>query len=285
MRFWRKLPLSAWLVLMALIGLALIVGPALPDLVRGKVTVASVALERAPEVGIALLIAALLAFTVDRSLKSNLMQDVHRAAVGHILPEEFRQEIWRTIGFKFICERHYMRVIIEPIDDEAVRVTCELERRLRNITAFPEETRGFCSVDEWGFAQERSRIIDCRAQVEGKEAIVAPEPERAASKVTARTEDVLVYPDQYVHLRSKWIEIKRRNDELSLVLLSPTKNPEMDVSLPAGLQCSASFGLPGERIEKSEYSHRYLMTGTYFPGQRMSVRWWPQVTEVEGGSA
>jgi hypothetical protein len=51
-----------------------------------------------PEIGVALVISAILGFTIDRWLKAELRTDAFLAAIGHILAPEFREEVSRIIG-------------------------------------------------------------------------------------------------------------------------------------------------------------------------------------------
>jgi len=49
--------------------------------------------------GIAVSITAMLGFTIDRWLKTQIARDVFEAALGYILPHEFREEVARIAGF------------------------------------------------------------------------------------------------------------------------------------------------------------------------------------------
>src|SRR5437870_1612240 len=75
-----------WLILLAFLtlGIALIV---IPHVWRWTWDYGII-----PEVGIALLVAAILGFTIDRWMKAELRTDAFLAAIGHILAPEFRAE-------------------------------------------------------------------------------------------------------------------------------------------------------------------------------------------------
>jgi hypothetical protein len=98
MRLGGKLP--PWLILLALLlgGLVLIV--------LSHVWETTWYVKIAAEIGIALLVAGILGFTIDRWLKAELRTDAFLAAIGHILPQEFRAEVSRIISYALICERH-----------------------------------------------------------------------------------------------------------------------------------------------------------------------------------
>jgi len=64
-----------------------------------------------------------LGFTIDPWIKSDLSKDVFRETISTIFPPEFRDEIFRIVSFKFICEIHFMIIKIEKIGEDLVRVT------------------------------------------------------------------------------------------------------------------------------------------------------------------
>jgi hypothetical protein len=69
-----------------------------------------------PEIGIALVVAAILGFTIDRWLKAELRTDAFLAAIGHVLAPEFRVEVSRIIGYKLICEQ------IAHLHEKSIRI-------------------------------------------------------------------------------------------------------------------------------------------------------------------
>jgi hypothetical protein len=228
------------------------------------------------EIGTAVMIVALLGLTVDLWLKTAIARDVFEAALGYVFPEEFRAEVRQITSYKFFCERHRLEIKIEPIDDECVRVIWSVERLLKNISSTKEPINGYVHIDEYHFRQASSEIFDCEVRLEGQAGIGYKEIEKDSHTLWAKTDAVEVPPQQYVYLRSKAAEIKRINDQMSLVFLAPTRNPETFVDIPEHLDCGFGFGTPNEKKEKSKYSHHYIMTGTYFPHQHMSFRWWPK---------
>jgi hypothetical protein len=89
----------------------------------------------APEIGVALLTAAILGFTIDRWMKAELRTDAFLAAIGHILAPEFRAEVSRIVGYKLICERHVLLVDIELVESNVVKITSSVERTIRSRNA------------------------------------------------------------------------------------------------------------------------------------------------------
>jgi hypothetical protein len=270
MKLGGKVPPIVWLLVLAACGLLLIV---LPTYFAGWGT-HDYGVTR--DFGIAVLTASILGLTIDRWLKAEIVSNVFEAAMGHVLPKEFQQEIRHVIGHNFLCEKHYMLVQIEEIGDGAVRVTESIERRIKNISSVRQQIQAYLHVDEWGFA-EKSRILECQIETDEIGPLKFEREEYHPNlSVSGKTALVGVNPGQSATLVMKGIEIKRTNDDLSWVFLAPTINPVIEVRLPPSLEFESNFGTANERIDISQISNRRELQGTYFPGQRMRVHWWPK---------
>ena len=112
------------------------------------------------EIGVALVIASILGFTIDRWMKAELRTDVFQASLGYVLQPEFRDEVSRIIGYKLICERHDLLVKIEKVSADTVKLTSSVERTIRNKSSYSEEIGNYVAVDEWGFSAGTSDILD-----------------------------------------------------------------------------------------------------------------------------
>ncbi len=229
------------------------------------------------EIGVALLVAAILGFTIDRWLKAELRTDAFLAAIGHILAPEFRSEVSRIIGYKLICERHNLVVEIAPVATNIVKVTSSVERVIRNKSAYPQPIKNFVHLDEWGYANIKSEIVECFFELEGKKFLMG-EPIVDAYTIQVRTEEQQLEPDQTVTLCAKWIECKNINDVVYFHFTNPTINPEVEVKNAQELDFIIGFGTPVQNVEPSHYTNRKRLVGTYFPHQNISVRWWPKAT-------
>ena len=106
--------------------------------------------------------------SIDFTLKSAIAEDVFRATLGHILRPEFRNEVSRITGYKFICERHVLVVEVKLLSDHVVEVTTSMERSCRNITAYPEKYHALLAFDEWNFPNGRSKMIECEMSANGQ---------------------------------------------------------------------------------------------------------------------
>lgn len=244
----------------------------------------------ARDFGIALIISAVTGGTVEFNLRTQLARDVVEAALGYVFPEEFRAEVRQIISYKFFCEKHRMRIKVEFVDAQrdCVRVIVDVERRLKNITANKEPLQGYTHIDEYRFDQESSKILACSACLEGEAAVSFTEAVKDEATVQAKTNEVYVQPKGYGILSATSVEIRRANDHVSFVYLSPTKDPEAIVELPSELDCGFNFGSPHTKTEETKSAHdnsrRYSMTGTYFPHQHMRLRFWkkPQEPKAAG---
>lgn len=238
------------------------------------------------ELGIVALTSAILGFTIDRWMKKEIARDVFKAAVGYILPEEFREEIRRNVSYKFMATQHIMTIDIEKIDAEHVRVTTTIERTLQNITTVAEPLGNYHHIDEWGFAVEQSQIAVCEiAEADGSNSTSGASLTRNEHEVMTRAAERQVGPGQSVKLYSKSSEIHRHNGHAVFVFLSPTKNPEISINLPDGFDYSCGFGRSGDKIEVARFAKKHTLKGTYFPPSHMRVRWWPRPATAPAASS
>ncbi len=270
MKIGGRIPPALWLAAMGVIGLALIV---VPDY-TAQWHESDFGITH--DIGIAILSASILGFTIDRWLKAEIVTDVFEAAMGHVLPKEYLHEIQRILTNKFICEKHQMIVEISDRGNDTVKITNSVERTSRNISAFPESIPALVHLDEWGF-DEQSTILDCEITAQGRQPekfnCVIRNPDMS---ITAETAKVQVNPGETATVKLKWSEIRRANDEVSWIFLAPTLRPEIEVRLPMTFDYRCRFGTPSEKQDSSTIVNRHQLIGTYFPGQRMKVRWWPK---------
>jgi hypothetical protein len=121
----------------------------------------------ARDFGIALVTTAALGFTVDRWLKLDIAVDVFKAALGYVLPEEFRDEVKRISEYKVLAEKNILIYDITPLAGTGtVCVVGMLERTVRNIASEPQPYRALIAVDEWQFPNAKSEIQECEIRDE-----------------------------------------------------------------------------------------------------------------------
>jgi hypothetical protein len=86
------------------------------------------------EVGVALLIAGILAGLVEPFFRQEFARDAFLAAFRYVLPQEFREEVEKILKFDFIGEKQVWIVQIEKLTEETVLVTTTYERIVKNKT-------------------------------------------------------------------------------------------------------------------------------------------------------
>ena len=228
----------------------------------------------AEETGSALMIAAIISLTVDRTLKLELARDVFNAAFQYVLPPELKDEILRIIGYKFVCTRHLWLVQIEKISDRSVRCTSTLQRTIKNVGHGREKFHLLLHIDDWGYPNEASRILECTAKLEDGTVINAVNRETSDSTIRFEADEIVVRAGVSVTIRSKWTEIRHENDVLYLNSNCPTINPEIEIRASDEFAVTRFFGSASEKIE--QVGERTILTGTYLPMHYMVVRWWPK---------
>ncbi len=103
------------------------------------------------EIGVACLIAGILAGLVEPFFREEFARDAFLAAFRYVLPRELKNEVERILKFNFISDKHVWNIKIEKVDDDTVCITISYERRIKNITSSDQKCRGFYQVFEWGF--------------------------------------------------------------------------------------------------------------------------------------
>ena len=191
-----------------------------------------------------------------------------------------RDEIRRIASYKFICEKHLLKVEIANMGNDCVRVTGQIERTLRNISSSKAPMKSLIWIDEWGFDQEKSKIIECQMELDdGTKTIADINKIRQNASISPtfflETEEKSIEAQRSVKVYTKWSEIRRINDEISVTFTSPTRNPEIEVNAP-DFDFMCDFGPLDGKIDKMKYAERQTLIGTYFPGQRMRIRFWPK---------
>jgi len=230
------------------------------------------------EVGVAFLIAATIGATIDSILKVELLRDAFFAAFRYAFHPALQSEILRIMRYHLICDRHLLRVTIQVIDHEAVRVTCETHRTIRNIGSSPVKIRPLLHIDEWGFPQENSSISECNAEFDDGRVIEARRQETSDSTIRFQGRETDLLPKKSVIITAKWTEVRRRNDSIYMHFSHPTIDPEIEVPPVTGLKIARSFGSASNEIEPI-LSGREVLRGTYLPFHYMAVRWWPDTRE------
>jgi hypothetical protein len=224
------------------------------------------------DLGIAVVVAALLGLTVDFSLKAEVARDAFKATLGYILRPEFRNEVARITGYKFICESHVVVFDVKLLEGHMVEVTTSVERTIKNITAYPAKGQNLLHMDEWGFPDKKSEIIACNISFNGvtHEGSAVDTDE---SRLKWETLELIIGPSESFTIFSKLKEYRRDNDVAYMHFATPTMNPEIEVRIAPELDRHISFGGAATTVTKRQYADREALSGMYFPHQAMKLRW------------
>jgi hypothetical protein len=232
----------------------------------------------AAEVGIASLIAGILAGVVEPFFREEFARDAFVAAFRYVLPSEFKDEVEKILRFELIAEKQVWSVKIDKISDKVVRVTTSFERTARNKSKSNRSINCHCEVEDFKFCKGKTQILDCGVQgEEGADEIRRSSVQKDhQAHVEVKTDDLTVKPGKTVRVWGKAVQYRRTDDCIWENFRVPIINPEIEVAIDENEFCfEARFGTPGDRT-KSEYSNHYTLSGVYFPGQFMFVRWWPK---------
>jgi hypothetical protein len=227
------------------------------------------------ELSPAIFIAGVLGTFVEPFFRKEFARDAFLAAFRYLLPSEFKEEVEKIIRFEFIAERQVWDRI--GGDDEMVLVTSSFDKVIKNRTKAPHKTRGYYTIHELSFSAGRSKILDCRIEydknVEDKFDVTNP----TGTELIAATKELEIEPGKTARVCGKATQFRRSDDFVFETFLTPVVNPEIEVIVPEGFDHRIEFGTSGERT-RIAYSNRYVLSGVYFPGQYMFVRWWPKRT-------
>jgi len=232
--------------------------------------------ELVKELGIALVVAAILGLTIDIFLKIRILRDVFDAAFQYVLHPSLKDEVSRILRYGLIADSHEWHVKIErlPGKDKLVVITHELHRRIKNYGSTPEKINVLLHIDEWGF-RKPCEIIECSGKLDDGTTVVAKHKKTDTPTILFDAgESITLKPNQTINVRSRWKETKRTNDYTYLNLHTPTIDPVIDVDAP-GFIFSRHFGAASEDITET-VSTRQIIKGTYLPFHFMLIRWWPK---------
>jgi hypothetical protein len=112
------------------------------------------------DAGIAIYSAVVLGLSVHLWLESRVVRDVFRAAVGHILPPELRDEVNWISSFTCLTQRAVTTLDIEDIGEGLVKLTIEREAELVNFTTTFQKIQPLLAIDDWGIPGKTPELIE-----------------------------------------------------------------------------------------------------------------------------
>jgi hypothetical protein len=230
----------------------------------------------AKELGPGIFTAGILASLVEPFFRHEFARDAFLAAFRYVLPEEFKEEVEKIIRHEFIAEKQVWKVKIEKIDSGNVRVTSTYERTFRNKSKARKPVNAWYQVEDYGFPDGPTQVVQCGVEVESQDPLQVSTEKNKGHYKEAKTDDVYLDPGKSAKVWGEAIQYRRANDIYFETFRTPIKNPEIVVEVNDEEFCHVvEFGTTGDR-SKSQFENHYTLSGVFFPGQYMYVRWWPK---------
>jgi hypothetical protein len=269
---WPQIRYWLMALLLCTVGLAALIGAQFIHIEGVRVVVG--------EIGVASLIAGILAGLVEPFFRQEFARDAFLAAFRYVLPDEFRQEVERIITFDLIGEKQIWTVRVQKIDDGHVLVTTNVERMFRNKSNSRKDAFCHSELEDYAFPHGPTKILECGVQVGGTvKTVYGPAIDKGHYK-ELRTETLYLQPRESAKIWSRSSQYRRINDAMYETFRIPIANPEIRVIINDDeFSHIAEFGpgaSPPNAVIKSNLENHYTLSGVYFPGQYMLVRWWPK---------
>ena len=236
-------------------------------------------------IGVALMTAVIVGAALDWFFHQRLVEDVFKASIGYILPDDLKGEVRALYEAPFVCIEHVQDAELLPISGhpDVVCLHTTIRRTFRNVTSSPRRFDVRVSLTEWlHHPSLRSRILDLGCVVDGKRFTERGSVEREAglNKINqALQHPVAIAPDQTVTVWHETIETKRTTDVAHFVFEHPTKDPLVTFRslVPTG-DDDAVVGIirfnSRHREERDQIGQSaYRMRGTLNPYQSIELRW------------
>ena len=226
----------------------------------------------------ALFVASALGLTIDLWLKRQITEDVFKASIGYLLPEQLKEEIRWVYGFKLLCESHNQRMWVEKAGRQLVKLTVEIDRQIRNISDTPQEQGISAKIDDWGIIGLASDIVDMGYEFDNQTTTLSSvngAKTRGTNNVSADLGKIKISPGGTVRFWLKYIEYKRENDEHFSAFSVPTVNPVYTVDLDGDLDFILRLG-HRDPLQPLKVRGQFTHSGTLLPTQPVRFRWWPR---------
>jgi hypothetical protein len=234
--------------------------------------------EIAHDAGIAIYSAVVLGLSVHLWLESRVVRDVFRAAVGHILPPELRDEVNWISSFTCLTQRAVTTLDIEHLGEGVVKLTIEREAEIVNFTTKYQRVQPLLAIDDWGIPGKNPEIIEFE-YIRGNDDPVrfTGTPERHPDRtIQIHMSEVDLEPNQHLRLFTKFVEYTRDNARCIQISRYPIIRPELNIrSISPSLNYFPEFGHDAN-TKTIQLGRRHILQGTLMPHQRMGARWFPK---------
>ena len=217
----------------------------------------------------------MLAIRIDARLKHALVADAVKAAIGYVVPEKLRPELWWIYEQKVMCNEHVSTIRIQRVDDDAVIVHARMARRLENLSDKDVQIEFALDVDEWGHREHKSRVLALgyRYHEQQSENFQLREADNGHI-LRAELPQIVLRKGEDVQVWAEWEEAKRADDISHLVLKYPTTNVHITLEGDENMQIIAYIAHGHEALIQQGPRH-YIFRGALLPRQAIFVRWYP----------
>jgi hypothetical protein len=234
----------------------------------------------AKELGPGIFTAGIIASLVEPFFRREFARDAFLAAFRYVLPPAFKEEVEKILRFESIADKQVWTVRVEKASDETVLVTTTFERIIKNKTKSNKSANAWYEAEDYKFPEGSTKIIECAIQ-EGSQVHRSSTQTDREHDVEAKSAELTIRPDGSAKVWGKATQYRRTNDAIYETFRVPIVNPEIKVVIDDNeFSHTAEFGTYGNRT-KSKYENHYTLSGVYFPGQFMVVRWWPKKMATE----
>ena len=225
-------------------------------------------------IGSAFIVAFILGITIDWWMRKSIINDVFKATVGYMLPDELKPEMEWVYKQDVIAMKHNQKYRIKIFKNNLVIIEVTINRTLRNISQRQVPIEPSLSIDEWFHSEKPSEILEfswignkntnCK-QVKGTHTLETKCDD---------TNRISLAPQQEIHLWNKFTETKHINDLHTMHFIYATKDPFVDVEISDGLDISVEFASHEQHTINRVGRNAYILNGTLLPGQQILIRWW-----------
>ncbi len=236
--------------------------------------------------GIAFITAVILGISIEWVFRQRLLEDVFKASIGYILPDELKDEVRALFEAEFICVSHDQVFTLRFTEDpDAVILHIKTERTFKNVTSSRKKIPLNVSVTEWFHHKTlRSKILNMGCIAAGERItdfkVIAPSQEGINKILGTIQQEITLNPDEECTFWYETEEIKRTTDVYHAIMLTPTKNPRVTAILETGETAKESI----RRIVDFGSRHRLnvdvigedtvRMNGVLLPYQHIELRWY-----------
>ncbi len=241
------------------------------------------------ELGIALIIASVLTFTVDKILKerlvSELKKDVFKATMGYLFPEEIRDEVKWFYNFPLLATRRNYYITITKLNEQYAEIITSDNATIKNISNESADIYAELYADEWGVNGYPTELLQLGYKHKGNRITASDNKDKLTTNIKLRT---IQWTFGKIELAPKhndgdeieiWRTVKEtkgHNYNIWWVSIWPTVSPEIRVSAHDFEVKVGYMGRTGSPQIQEYEKNAFRLPGTILPSQVLVVRWWPK---------